>query len=174
MSFNANNSSQSFNSNTIAAQADAAAAVAKAQVQVNRTDAELRAAASELVRQEVIASRLNGNDKLWPHWKARQADYLAYREKLAFATLTGRTGGDVVDTETLAKGVRASMAGGELRKDGSAKGMRDGASVEVKPTDRPRVIPLPNGGLLDTHTSVTISKASAAKLGYVEQRGEKK
>lgn len=163
----------SFNADTIVAQASAAAAVAKAQTQVNRTDGELQAAASELVRQEVIASRLNGNDKLWPHWAARQKDYLTYRQKLAFATLKGDSG-TAIDTERLAKGVRAVMAGGELRRNGDAKGMRAGASVEAKPTDRPRIVRVPNGGLLDTQTGVTVSKATAAKLGWTGDQGAKK
>jgi hypothetical protein len=125
-------------------------------------------AATAAVAVDVIAERLGGDARLFKRWAANNKSYLDYRIGLKAAELAGSTGGDVVDTSTLAKGVRAAAAGGELRRDGSAKGMRAGSSTEVKSTSRPRVVRVPGNGLLDTHTGTTISQAAAARLGYSE------
>lgn len=179
-SFNSNNQggeaqqtapATTFDANILAARAIAATQATQQAPAMGAADAQ--EAATLAVMNDIISERLGGDPRLAKRWLANNESFFKYRVGLKAAELQGKTGGDVVDTERLAKGVRASMAGGELRRNGEAKGMREGTSIEVQQVERPRIIRLPNGGLLDTHTNVTVSKATAAKLGWTGDQGAK-
>ena len=67
-------------------------------------------AAVVAVMQDVIRERLGGDARLFKRWAANNNSFLNYAIGLKRAELAGSTGGDVVDTSTLARGVRAAQS----------------------------------------------------------------
>lgn len=162
-----------FDTNVLAARAQAAqeaqqAASAKAPVNAD----EARSAAEAAVMAEVVSARLGGDARLFKRWAANNASYLKYRVGLKSAELQGKTGGDTVDTDRLRLAVAASAAGGELKRDGSVKGVRSDESLQTaaKATASQAGRWRPYGGaLIDTTTGTVMTKQQAKRLGWIEK-----